>query len=325
MQIVAEERDSGGHTLGVSTATGRVIVVGSINVDLVVAVERLPLPGETVLGGTFSRHFGGKGANQAVAAARAGAQVSIVGAVGEDDYGAAAVEALTLEGIDVSAVQRRPVPTGVALVTVGPRGENQIAVAPGANRTVSAADVELKGIGEPGAVLLTTFEIPMAAATAAVRAARHFGMQAILDPAPAHALSSRLLDLGPILTPNEHEVTVAIGNDDPSGALEELAARHRGSIVVTQGAAGALLVEGERRERFSGYPAAAVDTTGAGDTFNGVLAAWLAEGRSLDDAVRAGNAAAAISVTRHGARAGMPARHELETFIGQAAPAGRSS
>ncbi len=155
----------------------------------------------------------------------------------------------------------------------------------------------------------------MAAATAAVRAARHFGMQAILDPSPAHALSSRLLDLGPILTPNEHEITVAIGNDDPAGALDELTERHHGPIVVTQGAAGALLVDGERRERFPGRAAIAVDTTGAGDTFNGVLATWLAEEGSLEDAIRAANMAASISVTRPGARSGMPMRAEIDALL----------
>ena len=296
--------------------SARVIVVGSINVDLVVAVERLPLPGETVLGGTYARYFGGKGANQAVAAARAGADVSMIGAVGEDDHGSEAVEALRAEGVDVTGVRRVAGSTGVALIVVGPRGENQIAVAPGANRNLAASDADLAGMGGPGAILLTTFEIPMATTLAALRSARHLGMRAIVDPAPAHALSSRLLDLGPILTPNEHEVTVAIGNDDPVAALDELAERHRGPIVVTQGAAGALLVDGERRERFPSYPSTSVDTTGAGDAFNGVLATWLAEGQPLEDAIRAANAAAAISVSRPGARAGIPRREELAAFIG---------
>ena len=320
------------HTLAVSPSppplgrenanprTGRVIVVGSLNVDLVVSVDRLPLPGETVLGGTFARHFGGKGANQAVAASRAGADVTMIGAVGEDDYGDVALEALRADGVDVSRVRRVPGPTGVALVMVGPRGENQIAVAPGANRNVTEADVDLRGLAEPGDVLLTSFEIPVVAVTAAIRQGRHFGMQAILDPAPAHALSSRLLDLGPILTPNEHEVTVAIGNDDPAGALDELTERHHGPIIVTQGAAGALLVDGERRERFPSYPTTALDSTGAGDAFNGVLAAWLAEDRPLEEAIRAANAAGAISVARPGARGGMPMRDELEAFIGRGGP-----
>jgi ribokinase len=300
--------------------SARVVVVGSINVDLVVSVERLPLPGETVLGGAFARYFGGKGANQAVAAARAGADVTMVGAVGEDDHGSEALDALRAEGIDTSGVRRVPGPTGVALVVVGPRGENQIAVAPGANRSVSAGQADLAGIGVPGSVLLTTFEIPMATTVAAVRSARHLGMLAVVDPSPAHALSSRLLDLGPILTPNEHEVTVAIGNDDPVSALDELADRHRGPIVVTQGAAGALLVDGERRQRFPGHVTAVVDTTGAGDAFNGVLATWLSEGGSLEDAIRAANAAASISVGRPGARSGMPTRDELTGIIGRHSP-----
>ncbi|MFN2484807.1 MAG: ribokinase [Candidatus Limnocylindria bacterium] len=300
--------------------SARVVVVGSINVDLVVSVERLPLPGQTVLGGAFARYFGGKGANQAVAAARARAEVSIIGAVGEDDHGTDALEALRAEGVDVTGVRRMPGPTGVALVVVGSRGENQIAVAPGANRSVTAAQADLGGVGAPGSVLLTTFEIPMATTVAAVRSARHLGMLAVVDPSPAHALSSRLLDLGPILTPNEHEITVAIGNDDPVAALDELSDRHRGPIVVTQGAAGALLVDGERRQRFPSHPTSVVDTTGAGDAFNGVLATWLAEGRSLEDAIRAANAAAAISVSRPGARSGMPTRDELAGIMGREGP-----
>ena len=302
-------------------ASGRVVVVGSINVDLVVTVDRLPLAGETVFGDSFTRHFGGKGANQAVAAARAGAEVVLIGAVGSDPYGEEAIQALVAEGVDVSRVRRVADATGVALIVVGPRGDNQIAVALGANRSLRPEHVALDDIAEPAAVLLTGFEIPIATAVAAIRAARHFGMQALLDPAPAHALNSRLLDLGPILTPNEHEVTVAIGNDDPSAALDELAERHHGPIIVTQGAAGALLVDGERRERFPGYSTDAVDTTGAGDTFNGVLATWLAEGRGLEAAIRAANAAAGVSVGRPGARAGMPMRDELEAFIGGAGSA----
>jgi ribokinase len=293
-----------------------VCIIGSINVDLVVAADRLPVPGETVLGGRFSVHDGGKGANQAVAAARAGARVAMIGAVGTDAYGDRALAALEAEGVDVSGVRRlEDQPTGVAIIAVGPRGENQIVVAPGANGAVELGDDDRRRIAEANAVL-TNHEVPQGAVLEAVRTARQAGITAILNPAPARALSAEMLRLGPILTPNEHELVVAIGNEVTGSALDELAARHAGPIVVTQGPAGALLAEGDRRERFPGFAApAVVDTTGAGDAFNGVLAAWMAEGASLDDAIRAANAAGALSVAAAGARGGLPMREAIEELL----------
>jgi ribokinase len=302
---------------------GRVVVVGSINVDLVVHADRLPAPGETVLGGRFEQHQGGKGANAAVAAARAGADVVMIGAVGDDGHGEGALAALAAEGVDVSRVRRvSEERTGVAIIAVGPRGENQIAVAPGANAFLTPDDVGREALagdaGVPGGVLLTNHEVPIAVVVSAVRGARHAGMTAIVNPAPAHAIPAELLALGPILTPNEHELTVAIGDDDPASALATLAQRSAGPIVVTQGAAGALLARDDRRDRFDGYPApAAVDTTGAGDAFCGVLAAWLAERSSLEDAIDAANAAGALSVGATGARSGMPSRQAIVDFIGR--------
>ena len=295
---------------------GHLVVIGSINVDLVVTAERLPAPGETVLGGRFAVHHGGKGANQAVAAARAGARVTMIGAVGTDDHGTASLAALEAEGIDVSRVRRVEVePTGVALIVVGPRGENQIAVAPGANGTLEL-DADDHAVVADADVLLTNHEIPQPTVIAALRAARDGGTLAILNPAPAHALSSEVLTLGPILTPNEHELVVAIGNDETGPALDELASRHAGPIVVTQGPAGAFLAEGDRRERFPGYPAASVvDTTGAGDAFCGTLGAWLASGASLPEAITAANAAGALSVGAAGARAGLPARDAIVALL----------
>ena len=286
-----------------------VVLVASINVDLVVSVDHLPAPGETVLGGRFAIHDGGKGANQAVAAARAGASVTVIGAVGGDDYGKRAVDALQAEGVDITRVRVDPAePTGVALIVVGPRGENQIAVAPGANATIELTDDDRAAIAAAD-VLLVSHEVPAAAVLDSVRVAREAGQIAILNPAPARALPADLLALGPILTPNEHELVVAIGNDDTVAALDELTARNAGPIIVTQGPAGALLASGEDRERFDGIPASeVVDTVGAGDTFCGVLAAWLAGGSSLADAIRAANAAASLSVGTPGARAGMPGR-----------------
>lgn len=289
-----------------------VVVIGSINVDLVVTADRLPAPGETVLGGRFATHQGGKGANQAVAASRAGASVAMIGAVGTDEHGEHALAALVDEGVDVSRVRRiEAEPTGVALIVVGPRGENQIAVAPGANASVELDADDMAVIGTAG-VLLTNHEVPAEAGLAGLRAARDAGIVSILNPAPARALPAEVLALGPILTPNEHELIVAIGNDETEAALDELAARHAGPIIVTQGPAGALLVDGDRRERFPGFVApSVVDTTGAGDTFCGVLAAWLAGGATLDEAIGAANAGGALSVAAAGARGGMPFREAI--------------
>jgi ribokinase len=299
---------------------GHLVVIGSINVDLVVTADRLPSPGETVLGGRFAVHHGGKGANQAVAAARAGVRVTMIGAIGTDDHGESSLAALEGEGIDASRVRRvEAEPTGVALIVVGARGENQIAVAPGANATLELDADDRGAIGEAD-VILTNHEIPLATVTDALRAARDGGTLAILNPAPAHALSADILALGPILTPNEHELVVAIGNEATGSALDELAARHTGPIVVTQGPAGALLADRDRRERFPGYPArdGVVDTTGAGDAFCGALAAWLAGGASLPEAINAANAAGALSVGAAGARAGLPTREAIAALLGAA-------
>lgn len=294
-------------------------VIGSVNVDLVVSVDHLPIPGETVLGGRFATHDGGKGANQAVAAARAGARVSLVGAVGADEHGRRAADALASDGIDLSCLRTiETEPTGVALIVVGPRGENQIAVAPGANHAWELSDDDRTWIASAD-VVVTNHEVPAPVALEALRVAHAAGIPAILNPAPARALSAEVLHLGPILTPNEHELTVAIGNDETATALEELAVRHAGPIIVTQGAAGALLLAEGREERLPGRLAdAVVDTTGAGDTFNGVLAAWLAGGDSLAEAIRAANVAASISVAAAGARAGMPHREVIAAELANA-------
>jgi ribokinase len=293
-----------------------VCIIGSINVDLVVTADRLPEPGETVLGGRFATHDGGKGANQAVAAARAGARVVMIGAVGHDAHGARGLAALEAEGVDVSGIRQvEAEPTGVAIIAVGPRGENQIVVAPGANATLELNEADRSRIAD-AAVVLTNHEVPNEVVVAALTVAHRAGATGILNPAPARALPADVLRLAPILTPNEHELVVAIGNDATDAALDELVARHGGPIVVTQGPAGALLAHGDRRERYPGrVPPGVVDTTGAGDTFNGVLAAWLASGATLETAIEAANAAAALSVTAAGARGGMPTREAIETYL----------
>jgi ribokinase len=241
----------------------------------------------------------------------------MIGAVGADAYGQRAVAALESEGIDTSRIRRLEAEqTGVAIIAVGPRGENQIVVAPGANAML-ALDAEDHELISAAQAVLTNHEIPADTTLEALRAAKEYGVTAILNPAPARALPAEILTLGPILTPNEHELVVAIGNDVTGAALDELQVRHGGPIIVTQGPAGALLVDGDRRERFEGVVAPqVVDTTGAGDAFCGVLATWLAEGHTLDEAIVAANLAGALSVGAAGAREGMPRREQIEGFVG---------
>jgi ribokinase len=287
-----------------------VVVVGSVNADLVVSVRQLPRPGETVTGGTFARHGGGKGANQAVAAARLGARVAIAGAVGDDDLGEEALRQLADEGIDVSATARLDdVATGVAVIVVDERGENQIAVASGANGALTGAMVEqaldLSGEG----VVLLGHEVPEGAVLAGGKAARAAGWTAILNPAPARPLPDGLD--GVLLTPNADEARTLAGEDDVEVAARALAALTRAPVLVTLGAGGALLLDGDVAERLPAPAVDVVDTTGAGDTVNGALAAELAAGRSLRDAAAFALTAAALSTRAAGARAGMPRRDEV--------------
>jgi ribokinase len=298
--------------------SGTVLVVGSVNADLVVAVERLPQPGETVTGGRFSRHGGGKGANQAVAAARAGARVRFVGAVGDDDLGDAALRQLADEGIDVTGVVRLAgEPTGVALISVDERGRNQITVASGANARVDARVVEAALKDSPpaaGDVCLLSFEIPDDALIAAARAASAAGARVVLNPAPARSLVAELAAAGPVLTPNAIEAATLGGADDPADAARALTALTGAPVVVTVGEEGAIVATGDRLLRIPSPPVEVVDTTGAGDTFSGVLAAALAEGLDLEAAARRAVMAASASVRARGARAGMPRREELEAL-----------
>jgi len=289
-------------------ASGSVVVVGSVNADLVVTVDRLPEPGETVTGGRFARGGGGKGANQAIAAARAGARVRFVGAVGRDDLGAAALDELRAEGVDVSAVaELEDEPTGVAIIAVDRDGANQIAVASGANARVDGALVGAAfaaGAPRAGDVCLLGFEVPDGAVVAAARAAAPTGARVVLNPAPARELPAALGGLGVLLTPNAIEARALTGEADPVAAARALAARTGAPVLVTVGAAGALLVDpgGAGEVELAAPRVDVVDTTGAGDAFNGVLAAGLATGQALEEAARAAVRAASRSVGVAGAR-----------------------
>ena len=293
-----------------------VVVVGAINVDLVVVASRLPGPGETVVGGGLQTYGGGKGANAAVAAARVGARVRLIGAVGDDDTGAAAVAELAGEGIDVADVAVLPgESTGVALIVVDGRGENQIAVGAGANAAVTAQHVRRclrVALPAAGCVLVST-EIPAEAVAAAVEESTAAGVVCVVNPAPVLEVVGELLALGPILTPNESELADlvsllgGVGGDSAVESALRIVERSRHAVVVTQGAEGVLVVDADLAARR--LPAALVevkDTTGAGDTFNGVLAARLAAGDDLAAAVPIAVAAASLSVGAVGARGGMP-------------------
>ena len=286
----------------------RVVVVGSVNADLVVAVPALPGPGETVAGGRFARWGGGKGANQAVAAARLGAAVAFVGAVGTDAFGDEALRELAGEGVDVDAVARVDAATGVALIVVDRAGENQIAVASGANAELSGELVRAASFDD--AIVLLGHEVPDEAVVAGAQA----GGRVILNPAPAREIDERVLAARPILTPNASEAAQLTGEREPEAAARALNTRSGAQVLITLGADGALLLDGDA-ERFPAPRVVAVDTTGAGDTVNGALAAELAAGRELRDDVRFALAAAALSTTAEGARAGMPRREEVERWL----------
>ena len=315
----------------------RVIVVGSVNVDLVARVERLPAAGETVTGAAFSRHHGGKGGNQAVAAARLGVRTAFVGAVGDDDLGVAAREALAAEGIDLGELATVPGPSGVAVIIVDARGENVIAVASGANGALTPDGVRgalgRLAVGR-GDVVLAGCEVPIAAVRAALRAGSEAGATTILNPAPATGIDRSLLDLADIVTPNRGEVADLAAHDSrrngrlaEAGGRPEIAARTllqpspegsgvRRAVIVTLGPAGALVAERAAPPRdVAARPVDAVDTVGAGDTFSGALAAGLAEGRGLDDAVDRAVAAAGLATTVVGAREGMPTAAALEELL----------
>jgi ribokinase len=283
----------------------RIVVAGSINIDIVAHVERLPGPGETVAGGRLERTGGGKGANQAVAAARAGGAVTLVGAVGDDDLGAVALEQLRAEGVDVSGVLRLPgVATGVALIAVDRDGHNQIAVASGANHAIEPAMVEpaLAELSTGAGCVLASFELTDAIVLAAARAARAAGCALVVSPAPARPLPDGLADARPILVPNEHEAAELAGAEDAETAARQLAGLTGAPVVVTLGARGAIAVDGGDAVLLPAPAVRAVDTTGAGDVFTGVLARGLAGGDGLRSACARAVEAAARSVTVAGAR-----------------------
>ena len=292
-----------------------VLVVGSINMDLVVNTDRFPGPGETVLGQSFCTFPGGKGANQAVAARRLGAQVSMIGCVGKDAFGQELLKTLTDEGIDTRYIATvADVATGVALITLSD-SENSIVVVPGANHALTPEHLEAAEAAFRAAdVVLCQLEIPMPTVEAAAALAARFGKPFLLNPAPAVPLPAALLSGTTLLTPNEHELALVFRN--APDAWQDVLASHPQRILMTRGIDGAWFADpGGKLHHQPTFPVSAIDTTGAGDTFNGALAAdW---GKELAELTRLACAASALSVTRKGAQSGMPTRAELNAFLAE--------
>ena len=300
----------------------RICVVGSANVDFTVALPRLPRVGETVSAGSLLVNRGGKGANQAVAARRLGADVRMIGCVGDDDSGGEIRRALLEQGIGADGLVTTPeAATGTALIFVDPQGRNQIGVAPGANHRLT---VEMARRGEDAIawaeVVLCQLEVPVPVVRWALETARRHGAITVLNPAPVQELSDELLSLVDYLTPNEGEATALTGTDVTDldtvrRAAARLVERGAGAVVVTLGEQGALVCDGGSAVHFEAFPVEAVDTTGAGDAFNGALAVGLAAGGSLEQVIPLASAAGALTCTRRGAQAALPTRADVERFL----------
>lgn len=298
--------------------SNHIVVVGSSNTDMIIKLDRIPKPGETILGGEFVTAAGGKGANQAVAAARAGGAVTFVARVGDDMFGAQAIAGFERDGIDVQYVFRdKKQPSGVALIFVARDGENSIAVASGANGQLSPADVKkaARVIGDAG-TLVMQLETPVQTVMAAASIASRKGVRVILNPAPARTLDDSLLKLVTILTPNETEAELLTGikvRDDETAdkAARALMARGVQTVILTLGSRGAFVRSADVAQRVPGFKVKPVDTTAAGDVFNGALAVALSDGMSLLDAVRFANAAGALSTMRMGAQPSAPKRKDI--------------
>jgi len=283
----------------------KIAVVGSLNMDLVVRAPHMPIPGETVIGSDFRTIPGGKGANQAVAAARLGVEVSMIGRVGDDDFGRAQPEAAT----------------GIALITLDASGQNSIVLAPGANMRLTKEDINAaQGAIIQSDVLVLQLESPLEVVTYAIDIAHAEGVKVILNPAPARPLPEETLARLDYLIPNESETALLTGIEVADiHSAKEAAARLReegvGTVILTLGARGAFLASAEESMHVPGYEVEVVDTTAAGDAFVGGLAVALAQGQDLAEAVRYANAAGALAVTRLGAQPSLPTRQEVEEFM----------
>jgi len=296
----------------------KVLVIGSTNTDMVVKSARIPAPGETILGGNFFMNAGGKGANQAVAAARLGGNVTFIAKTGNDLFGKQALELFKNEGINCNYLfVDETTPSGVALITIDAKGENCIVVASGANNNLTADEVLSAGAEfEATDVVLMQLETPIDTVLKTAEASSLLGKKVILNPAPACALPAELFKYLYLITPNETEAEILTGvvvTDTASATkaameLQKMGVQH---VIITMGSQGAFLYSEGKGQLIPSLKVEAIDTTAAGDTFNGALAVAIAEGKSLTQAVAFGNKAAAISVTRLGAQSSVPYLHEL--------------
>jgi ribokinase len=295
-----------------------ILIIGSSNTDMVIKTKKIPVPGETILGGTFLMNPGGKGANQAVAAARLGGKVTFIAKRGNDMFGHQTLGLLMSEGIDCQyIIKDNDHPSGVALITVDSTGENSIVVAPGSNENLLKEDIPIK-IFETGkyAILLLQLEIPVTTVEFCASAASEYGITVILNPAPAQELPEKILKHTWLLTPNETETEILTGimvHDVKSAEKAATALYNKGvkNIIITMGNAGAYLFSKSFNGIIPGVRVNSVDTTAAGDVFNGAIAVALSEGKDLREAVEFANKAASISVTRVGAQASAPYRNEI--------------
>ncbi len=297
----------------------KIVVIGSCNTDMVISMDHLPLPGETLIGGEFFMNSGGKGANQAVAAARLGGNVSFIAKVGNDPFGKRALEQYRAEGIDVKHILTDPEqPSGVALIMVDAQGENSIAVASGANAHLTTKDINnAKEILSRADIVLMQLETPITTVEHAANVAKRSGAKVILNPAPAQPLPESLLQNLYILIANETEAEFISGTqitdmDSVARAADILCDKGVEKVVITLGSRGAFVKERGNYHQIPGLKVKAVDATAAGDTFCGALCVALAEGKNLTEAVTFANRCAAVTVTRMGAQSSLPYRSEIE-------------
>ena len=297
-----------------------ILVIGSMNADLVVRVPRFPGPGETISGEDLQIIPGGKGANQAVAAARQGASVAMVGRVGDDSFGPGLINNLQQNNVDTSHVQvNSESGTGTAIIVVDANGQNNIVLSPGGNGKVGPADVENVSFSDHK-LLLLQLEIPVEAVSAATRGAKESGLRVLLNPAPARSLPNELISLPDFLLPNETELSLLTDqpvNDLASAekAAKALLARGAQNVIVTLGANGALIVNKGMTKHIPAFKVEVVDTTAAGDAFIGGFASALLQNKLLEEAVRYGCACGALAATKFGAQPSLPTREEVERFM----------
>jgi ribokinase len=300
----------------------KIIVIGSCNTDMVIKADRLPIPGETVIGGTFFMNPGGKGANQAVAAARLGGKVSFISKTGNDVFGKQSVELYNTEGINTNYIfSDENSPSGIALITVDSHGENCIVVASGANASLSPKDIESARTEiETGDIVLMQLEIPIETVEYAAELANKKNIKVILNPAPARALSDKLIKSLYMITPNESEAEILSGIkvkdwESAKKAAKVIHAKGANIVVITLGSKGSLIYENDEYHHVEACKVDAVDTTAAGDTFSGALCVGLSEGKSIIDAVKLATNACAVTVTRMGAQSAIPYRKELLELV----------